>query len=58
VIITADVTRRAIRAVRCPHCRAAVGTRCVVLSSGRPLTGGCHPSRADALADLTQGRAA
>lgn len=26
------------KSVRCPWCRAAVGSRCVVPSTGRPLT--------------------
>lgn len=50
-MIDADTARRATLAVRCPHCRSAVGTRCVVPSSGRPLAAsGCHPARAAALA--------
>lgn len=47
MIITPDMARRATLAVRCPHCHSAIGARCVVPSSGRPLTAtGCHPARA------------
>lgn len=36
-------------AVACPHCHAAVGSRCQ--SGGKPLRkAACHPSRSDALA--------
>lgn len=53
MIITRDIARRATLAVRCPHCRAAVGSRCVVPSSGRPLAAtGCHPARVTAHTDL------
>lgn len=45
--------------VRCPHCSAAVGNRCVNPQTGKPLAqSACHPSRADALADLMRGGAA
>lgn len=51
--------RRARKAVRCPHCRAAIGSPCVVPSSGRRLTmSGCHPARAEALAEVLRGGAA
>ncbi len=50
MIITPDMARRAQLAVRCPHCRAARGSRCTVLSNGRPLRqGACHPGRVDVL---------
>lgn len=45
--------------VRCPHCSAAIGNRCVSPSTGKPLTkSACHDSRAEALAELMRGGAA
>ena len=42
--------------VRCPHCNAAVGVRCVSPSSGKALkASACHPSRADLLAEQLKG---
>ncbi len=42
--------------VRCPHCGAAPGARCVALSSGQALTkSACHPSRAQSLAERLRG---
>lgn len=50
MIVTPDMARQAQLAVRCPHCRAALGSRCTVLSNGRPLRHGtCHPARWDAI---------
>lgn len=50
MIVTPDMARRAQLAVRCPHCRAALGSRCTVLSNGRPLRiGTCHPGRVEAM---------
>lgn len=38
--------------VGCPHCGAAVNTRCTTPSTGRPLQlSTCHPARAEALAE-------
>lgn len=38
--------------VACPHCHASEGERCVNPSTSQPLReSGCHPSRADALAE-------
>lgn len=38
--------------VRCPHCGAAEGARCINLTTGKTLTqSACHPSRAEALAE-------
>jgi len=45
--------------VACPHCRAAVGARCVHPKSGKALTkSACHPARAEALAEVLRGGAA
>jgi hypothetical protein len=45
--------------VRCPHCNAEPGVRCVNPKTGKALTqSACHPSRAEALADLLRGGAA
>jgi hypothetical protein len=42
--------------VRCPHCNAAPGNRCVSLTSGQPLKkAACHPSRTDVLAEHLKG---
>lgn len=42
--------------VRCPYCRVAPGVRCVATSTGKALTkSGCHPSRADVLAEHLKG---
>lgn len=37
-------------AIPCPldHCRAKAGTPCRLRTTGRPHTGGSHPSRLDA----------
>lgn len=44
--------------VRCPHCGAAPGVRCVAASTGKALAqSACHPSRADAQADFLRGTA-
>lgn len=49
-----EATARRIRAiVRCPHCHAGIGSRCVVPSSGRPITTtGCHEARAEAFQQI------
>lgn len=58
MIVTPDMARQAQLAVRCPHCRAGQGTRCTVLSSGKPLRHGtCHPGRWDALPAATRAAA-
>ena len=45
--------------VRCPHCGANPGSRCVSPKTGKTLTQtACHPSRAEALAELMRGGAA
>jgi hypothetical protein len=42
--------------VRCPHCHAAPGDRCVAPTTGKPLRrAACHPSRADLLAEHLRG---
>jgi hypothetical protein len=44
--------------VRCPHCGVGEGVRCVSPKTGKALTqSACHPSRAEALADLLRGGA-
>lgn len=44
--------------VRCPHCGASPGNRCISTSTGKALTqSACHPSRADAQAELLRGSA-
>lgn len=58
MIITPDMARRAQLAARCPHCRAAQGSRCTVLSNGRALRHGtCHPARWDAMSVHLRGAA-
>lgn len=57
-MITFDPDRRALLAIRCPHCRAAAGQRCTVPSSGKPLANGVfHQSRRDAMATTGRGAA-
>lgn len=42
--------------VRCPHCNASPGNRCVSPTTGKPLKqAACHPSRADVLAEQLKG---
>lgn len=59
-MILTDIAARRVRlGARCPHCRAPIGARCVVVSSGRPLSGDAvHPSRVEALAEQLRGGAA
>lgn len=57
-MIHLDTHRRAALAVRCPHCQAAEGARCVSRATGKALAqSACHPSRADAQADFLRGTA-
>lgn len=43
--------------VRCPWCRANVGSRCVVPNTNEVPAGGFHPSRVEAAAGLNGGAA-
>lgn len=50
-----NTTGTAIK-VRCPHCAAAPGMRCVATSTGKNLQhSACHPSRAEAQAEQWRG---
>lgn len=50
MIITPDMARRARFALRCPHCRAPIGARCINPATTRPLSGhSTHASRVEAV---------
>lgn len=53
-----DRTNFALKVV-CPHCHAAVNSRCTHPTTGRPLQqSACHPARAEALVEYLRGGAA